>query len=116
VDTPFEPSESLDAQVRVLLQRMLEPVQFPGRAELIDQVPRARVVGRRDADCLLEVATDAPVGPRMPKDTPIVIALVDNEPEEVEFFDEPHAGDLELFVRRGRLWALVVSSWCGLDD
>jgi hypothetical protein len=112
----FHPSALIDAQVSQLLLAMLEPINPANASPLVVQAQGVSVVGRSDADCLLEVRTDAPLVPSARRDGPIAVALVDPQSDEAEDVDEPYVGALELYVRRGRMWALIVSSWYPMHE
>ena len=102
--------------MRLLVVTMLAESELPDRAELVEQARCLSVVGRHELDCLIEVPPGAPLGRRVPKEMPVVVAPVDNSPEDAKAFEEPYVGELELYVRRRRLWALVVASYCGLTE
>jgi hypothetical protein len=95
---------------------MLEPIDWANASPLVVQAQGVRVVGRSDADCLLDVPTDAPLAPSARRGWPIAVALVDPQSEEAEDVDKPYVGALELYLRKGRLWALIVSSWYPMHE
>jgi hypothetical protein len=113
---PFEGSVPLDEHVRLLISAMLEPVKVPGKAELLSQVPHTTVVGNHNFDCLLEVNRLAPRAASIRQKEPVVVAQVDIDPEDADYFDEPYVGELELFVQKGLLHALIYSPWYPLTE
>ncbi|MDQ2630209.1 MAG: hypothetical protein M3Y75_04420 [Actinomycetota bacterium] len=96
---PLSPEES--ATIRVLL----EHEDFPGRDELLGQIPTARVVGRCGCGCAtVELAVDR---------SPAEEALQEPIPTEATVLDEDGGGigGMLLFVKDGCLNQLEVYSY-----
>jgi hypothetical protein len=115
-ELPFEGSVALDEHVRILIAAMLDPVEVEEKAELLSQVPYATVVGSHNFSCLLEVNPLAPRTASIRQKVPVVVALVDVDPEDADYFNEPYVGELELFVQEGLLHALIYSTWYPLTE
>jgi hypothetical protein len=113
---PFTRSVALDEHVRLLIAAMLDPVEVTGRAELLTQIPHASVVGTHNFDCLLEVNAVAPRAASIRQKMPVVVALVDIDPEDADYFNDPYLGELELYVKKGLLHALIYAPWYPLTE
>lgn len=110
------PSAELDERVRALAVAMLTGAEFEGSNELLRQAATARVVGRSDLSCLLQVDRNLPAS-SVPDTPPCVVAPIDIAPEDREVFpDEPFCGLLQLPTRRGYLTELQVVEFVQIDD
>jgi len=88
-----------------LIRKLLEHRDFPGRDELLDQVPAVRVVGRCDCGCAtVDLAIDrSPAEEAVPKPIPTEAAVLDETEEEI--------GGVLLFAKDGCLNQLEVYSF-----
>ena len=96
---------ALTAEETALIRRLLEHRDFPGRDELLGQVPIARVIGRCSCGCAtVELATD-----RSPADE----AAQEPIPTEATVLDESEGGigGVLLFAKDGCLDQLEVYSY-----